>query len=96
MKCPYCGRELDYVDYWMVGNVKKGDIYICSNHEGFESKEELMENYELENDRELEKFLRDNNYENWEEVCCDSCTNYVSGHFYTIDSDGSLIDGYPC
>lgn len=38
VKCPYCGQELSYTDYYghYLGNdtwIKKGDIYECSNQE---------------------------------------------------------------
>jgi hypothetical protein len=96
MECPYCGAELVYEDYYYRGNHAAyekgytnieilGDIYHCSNHEGFENEEDAI------------KYAEENNveYENWEEIVCESACLSVSGSFYT-DKQGNLHEGYPC
>lgn len=93
MECQYCGAELEWEDsygnsdYIIYGdaNGKGGDIYRCPNHEGFEDKEDAIQ-YAKENSLE---------FDNWEEICCDSSCHHVSGSFYT-DKQGDLYEGYPC
>ena len=93
MECPHCNAELEWEDsygnkdYIIYGNQngKMGDIYRCPNHEGFNSKEEAIEYAEMVG---LE-------YEDWEEIVCQSSCNSISGSFY-IDKQGNLYEGYPC
>jgi len=102
MECTYCGAELEYEDsygnrdYIIYGNNngKSGDIYRCPNHEGFETNEEAL-NYLKITEDELGQYLKDNGFEDWEEIVCDSSTHNVSGSFYT-DKQGNLYEGYPC
>ena len=51
---------------------KLGDIYICSNASGFESKEEVMKYIGAKSDDALEKYIKDNGFENWKEIVCES------------------------
>lgn len=93
MECPHCGAELELEDsygnreYICYGNEKgkSGDIYRCPNHEGFANKEEAIAYAEKNN---IE-------YEEWEEIRCDSSMHNVSGSFYT-NKQGDLHEGYPC
>jgi hypothetical protein len=108
MICPYCNSELKYEDTYYRGfpgryvngdspspigyysepssNYKElGEIYRCPNHEGFEYEEDAI-------------FYAQNNsidYENWEDIVCESSCLHVSGCFYT-DERGDLNEGYPC
>jgi len=106
MECSYCGAELiceDYYGYtkhaehyweypqsWIE---KEGDIYRCPNHEGFQSKEDVLEY--LGREDKLEEYLKDCGYSSWKEVVCESSTHHVSGSFYT-DKNDNLHEGYPC
>ena len=102
MECIYCGAELDWEDsygnksYIIYGDKdgKSGDIYRCPNHEGFESKDDLLNYLEIK-ESDLDKYCKDNGFDSWEEIACESCTHSVSGSFYT-DSSGNLYEGYPC
>ena len=102
MECPYCGTELicedsyGNHDYICHGDIigKRGDIYSCPNHEGFKTREEALVYIEI-TDSELETYLAENSYEDWEEISCDSAVHNVSGSFYT-DLSGCLYEGYPC
>jgi len=95
MECPYCGCELVQTDwygykvygehYWIPDHWEKtGDIFTCSHHEGFDTKEEV-----------IEYMAEDENFqlEDWEGICCFSDT--FNGNFYT-DKNGNLEEGYPC
>lgn len=102
MECTYCGSELEYEDsygnrdYICHGdsNGKRGDIYRCPNHEGFQTKDEVLTYLKID-DSELETYLKEQGFEEWQEVPCDSSTHNVSGSFYT-DCNGNLYEGYPC
>lgn len=88
-----CGAELECIDYY--GNRvegKVGDIYLCPNHEGFNTVEDVQEYLDLGDD-ELDGYLSVNCLEGWEEIQCDSSCH--GGHFYT-DKQGNLHEGYPC
>jgi hypothetical protein len=93
MECTYCEVELEQKDsygnheYICHGDIngKSGDIFRCPNHEGFENKELAIEYAEANN---IE-------YNDWEEIVCDSACHSVSGSFYT-DRQGNLYEGYPC
>lgn len=107
MECPYCNAELEYEDYygyyqhakhhyehpqsWIE---KEGEIFRCSNHEGFKSLGDVLE-YIDGNEDDLELYLKDYGLTSWEDVVCESSTHHVSGSFYT-DKSGELHDGYPC
>ena len=93
MECTYCGAYLEWedsygtLDYLRYGVVegKRGDIYRCPNHEGFEDEDEAFD-------------YAENNgvdYDDLGEVCCESMNHNVSGSFYT-DINGNLYEGYPC
>lgn len=88
MECPYCGAELECIDWYgrYLGTeweVKFGDIYKCLNTEGFQNEEDA-ENYILEN--HIENETVDN-------VTCES--SVFNGFFYT-DNQENLYEGYPC
>lgn len=92
MECTYCGSELVWEDsygnkeYIIYGtSPKSGDIYRCTNHEGFDDELEAT-HYAHLNGVE---------YDDWEEICCDSSCHNVSGSFYT-DNQDNLYEGYPC
>lgn len=72
---------------------KLGDIYSCGNASGFESKEEAMQYISVESEKDLEKYIRDNGLESWEEIVCES--EIFNGNYYT-DSNENLYEGYPC
>jgi hypothetical protein len=108
MICPYCNAELKYEDEYYRGRPGRyinggspspigyyseqtsdykvlGEIYRCPNHSGFEYEEDAV-------------FYAQNNnieYENWEDIVCESSCFSVSGSFYTNER-GDLNDGYPC
>lgn len=92
-KCPYCGAELVYSDWYFRGNYssgnyeKLGDIFHCPNREGFEYIEEAKD---YVNYAELKEGV---DYDNLEELCCNS--DNFNGTFYT-DTQGNLHEGYPC
>jgi len=96
MECPYCGKELEIIDYygkmqysehyWIYPHSwieKEGEIFQCNYVDGFEDKETAIE-YAKSNDIK---------YESWEEIICNSAV--FNGYFYT-DSSGNLCEGYPC
>ena len=103
MECIYCGAELEWYDsygnkdYIIYGdmNGKRGDIYKCPNHEGFESCQDVMEYIDVNEIHELEDYLSVNCLETWGEIVCDSACHCVSGSFY-IDIQCNLHEGYPC
>jgi hypothetical protein len=115
MECTYCGAELEYEDSYGNRdyichddrNGKRGDIYRCPNHEGFQEIEGSINHilcyYNKENENlnqeELNKVITDYLEEfgitDLIEVTCDSSTHNVSGSFYT-DCNGNLYEGYPC
>ncbi|WP_312286688.1 hypothetical protein [Terrisporobacter sp.] len=103
MECMYCGAELDWYDsygnkdYIIYGNMngKRGDIYKCPNHEGFNSVEEVMEYLNMNYICELNDYLTKNELDGWEDVVCESGMHSVSGSFYT-DINDDLHEGYPC
>lgn len=72
---------------------KLGDIYSCGNSPGFESKEDVMEYINAKSERDLERYIKDNGFETWEEIVCES--EVFNGNFYT-DSSDNLHEGYPC
>lgn len=102
MECPYCGAELNCEDSYgtkefiIYGNenYKNGDIYRCLNHNGFETEEDVMNYLEMDK-QELDDFLKDADFESWEDVACESSCHSVSGSFYT-DRQDNLYEGYPC
>lgn len=94
MECFYCGAELDCYDYYKQYGKKIGDIYKCPNHEGFESKQEVSDYLETDEDG-LTDYLSENDLDSWEDVLCESSVHSVSGSFYT-DAQGNLYAGYPC
>jgi len=105
MECPCCGAELVCHDYYFRGNYsayekghrnsgfkKLGDIYKCTNSEGFETLEEVLEFLGI-NENEFEEYCNQNGGISWDMVTCDSeCHN---GNYY-IDEQGDLHEGYPC
>lgn len=103
MECMYCGAELELYDsygnrdYVCYGNCsgKRGEIYKCPNHEGFDNMNAAMEYIDVSEIHELEEYLANNCMESWEEIVCDSSCHNVSGSFYT-DMQGNLNEGYPC
>lgn len=103
MECIYCGAELDWhdsygnKDYIIYGDRsgKRGDIYICPNHEGFDSVEEVMDYLNINDESELNNYLSENELDSWEDIVCQSETHSVSGSFYT-DINDNLHEGYPC
>jgi len=98
MECPYCNAELEQTDSWgnsdyiLRGdrNGKKGDIFKCPNHEGFDSETEAKDFLKLN-----EETFEDLGVESLEEVTCHSSVHHVSGSFYT-DRQENLHNGYPC
>lgn len=103
MECIYCGAELELYDsygnrdYICYGDStgKRGDIYKCPNHNGFEFIEDAMAYIDVNEMHQLEEYLKSNNMESWGEIACDSSCHSVSGSFYT-DNQENLHEGYPC
>ncbi|MEH7186512.1 hypothetical protein [Bacillus toyonensis] len=95
MECPHCGAELEYNSFYYRGNMaagdyeKLGDIYKCSNYQGFEDEEDAKE-YAESNNIEIGE---GKDFETLEEVCCQSAE--WDGNFYT-DMHDELYEGYPC
>lgn len=95
MECPYCGKELEYHDWYYTGHYssgnyqKMGDIYKCPNNEWFEDLEDAKE-YVKENNLTIGE---NGDFGTLEEVCCES--GYHNGFFYT-DANDDLEEGYPC
>lgn len=98
MECPYCNNELEEVDSWGnsdyilrgIQSGKSGDIFKCSNHEGFTDLEKAQKYLEYSN-----QTLESLGITSLEEVVCESAVHHVSGSFYT-DRSGNLNNGYPC
>lgn len=97
MNCIYCEAELTLEDSWgnkeyiIYGTVSKsGDIYICPNHEGFETEKEALEYID-----NMGESLESLEIDSWEDIVCDSSCHVVSGSFYT-DRNNRLYEGYPC
>lgn len=96
MECTYCGAELDLYDsYGNRQDGKQGDIYICPNHDGFDTVDDVKVCIGVNSTEELEDYLRSNCLESWEQILCDSSCHSVSGSFYT-DKYEDLYEGYPC
>lgn len=115
MECPICGAELEWEDSYGTldfiihedMNGKRGDIYRCPNHEGFEEIDDCMDyilNHYNKNNENLtqnefnmiiSRYLEEFGLEDITEVCCESCCNSVSGSFHT-DMQDNLYEGYPC
>lgn len=70
---------------------KLGDIYSCCNASGFESKEGVMEYIGAKSEDDLEKYIKDNGSECWEEIVCES--EVFNGKFYP-DSNENLHEGF--
>ena len=91
MECTYCNSDLEDNGAWgYLAAHQSGEVlgrtYTCNNADGFESKDKADE-YQLSIGEEVT--------EDWESICCDSCTHNASGSFYT-DKNGNLNEGYPC
>lgn len=90
MECPYCGSDLDCTDWYMQGNdpnKKLGDIYQCSNGEGFEDLD-LAKKFADEQDLVLGV-----DYDSLEDVMC---LNDFGNNSYYTDLREDLHEGYPC
>lgn len=80
--------------YYPSNYQKCGDIYKCSNSEGFESEDEAMSYTTMWlGEDNLEEYLKKNGYTSWEEVVCESDT--FNGNFYTVEGSETLHEGYP-
>jgi len=105
MECPECGAELLYHDYFGQGNLsaqekygygftKKGDIYQCPNHEGFETEEDFEAYLNFANPEDPWRMFHDCGWDKWEDGFCESSSH--NGHYYTYENDNTLHEGYPC
>jgi hypothetical protein len=96
MDCPNCGKELNHTDsygnraYISYGDQsgKVGDIYECSNSDGFEDEEEALAYLDGINETLVNLGL-----ESLQELTCDN--GFGNRHYYT-DKSGDLKSGYPC
>lgn len=100
MECPYCGAELECIDYYGIGNQHKddfeklGNVYKCPQIEGFEDIEDVeiffQTYYQMSWDEYVASEDCDENAER--DLVCPS--QEFNGYFY--DRNGELFEGYPC
>ena len=88
----YYGTAANGIYYPATYN-KLGDIYKCSNSFGFNNKSEAMDYINAQSEADLEKYINDNELEDWMDIVCESET--FNGNFYT-DNNENLFEGYPC
>ena len=102
MECPYCGTELDCIDYYGTGRQEyfygtaANGLHYPSTYQKLgdiykcknsECFENLDEAKEYKSNNEDLKDIPD------DEICCESGS--FNGCFYT-DNNDNLFEGYPC
>ncbi len=60
---------------------------------GSTTKSEAMDYINAQSEADLEKYINDNELEDWMDIVCESET--FNGNFYT-DNNENLFEGYPC